>query len=61
MTGAKQTEVQTMCDQALLALSGLSTVAQAAGDDRIMYAANRAWRDVDAARRFADQDRERTK
>ena len=36
-------------DQAMRVLSRLSCAAQAAGDERTMYAANRAWRELDRA------------
>lgn len=38
-------------DQSMRLLSRLSCAAQATGDDRTMYAANRAWRELDRAGR----------
>lgn len=40
-----------LLDEALQALSRLSTAAQAANEQQLMYAANRAWRELDVARR----------
>jgi hypothetical protein len=40
-------------DEAMRVLSRLSIAAQAIGDDRSMYAANRAWRELDRAGRPA--------
>jgi hypothetical protein len=55
----KQSASQTMWDQVMLALSALSEAARAAGDDRTMYAANRAWRELDRAGRPTAQKESR--
>jgi hypothetical protein len=47
----KQSETQSLWDQAMLALSVLSAAARKAGDARTMYAANQAWRKLHDAGR----------
>lgn len=44
-------------DDAMLTLSRLSVAAQAAGDSGLMYAANRAWRELDQHRRDSAEGR----
>jgi hypothetical protein len=48
-------DLPEMRDVAMMALSRLSTAAQAAGDESTMHAANRAWRELDASRRAAQR------
>jgi hypothetical protein len=45
-----------MTDAAMAALSRLSAAAHAAGEERTMYAANRAWRELDRAKRPPERD-----